>query len=136
MLPAAVSSIDVKVELPRKVPVEEPMSGGALQSMQVSPCVSPSGYSITSNDVPTNNSGLGLSSSAEGVSVVHRGQKTLLLGNAKNALAAISNQIPGWDVTHIVCVASRRNADVLRANASGAMIRFVVTFDLSATLFA
>jgi len=57
---------------------------------------------------------------ADGVSEVWRqpdgptGEVVLLLGDAANAAAAIDGHIPGFNVTHIVCVASRRNARLLQ----------------------
>jgi len=67
---------------------------------------------------------------AEHISVIWKssddeGQgKVLLLGSAANAMAALDNTIPGWDITHVICVASRKNADSLRAHASGMMMTF------------
>jgi len=96
-----------------------------LEPLRSSPLISPTGYSVTTNGSGCS-SGLGLRASAEGVSVVHlKNSKALLLGNAKNALCAIENEIPGWDVTHVICVASNRNADLLRASASGMMVRWL-----------
>lgn len=64
-------------------------------------------------------SGLWLEPRADGVSEVRRqpdgptGEVAVLLGDVANAAAAIDGDIPGFNVTHIVCVASKRNAWML-----------------------
>lgn len=74
--------------------------------------------------------GLTLEARSEDVSVVWLGtdqegkQKSLLLSGASGALAAVNNSIPAWDVTHVICVASRKNSDALRAHASGMMVTY------------
>ena len=86
-----------------------------------SPLTTPTGYSVTTqNDA----GGLGLQASHSGVSLICQCEKkVLLLGNAKNALAACENTIPGYDVTHVISLASTKNSNVLQAAASGQMIR-------------
>jgi len=65
--------------------------------------------------------GLALQPCAGGVSAVWQAtdgvadQVTLLLGDAANAAAAVDSGLPGFHVTHVVCVASRRNAQTLEA---------------------
>mmetsp|Transcript_128287 Transcript_128287/g.256222 ORF Transcript_128287/g.256222 Transcript_128287/m.256222 type:complete len:322 (-) Transcript_128287:48-1013(-) len=64
-------------------------------------------------------SDLWLKPRADGVSEVRRqpdgptGEVAVLLGDVANAAAAIDGDIPGFNVTHIVCVASSRNAWLL-----------------------
>jgi hypothetical protein len=41
----------------------------------------------------------------------------LLLGSAENALAALDNSIPGVFISHIVCVASSKNRNIVRRRA-------------------
>jgi len=65
--------------------------------------------------------GLALEPSVYGLSEVlrkpdgPRGEVALLLGCAKNSAAAIDGDIPGFSVSHIVCVASGKNARLLEA---------------------
>jgi hypothetical protein len=110
----------IVMEASRPPPLLAPQSRGTFA--QESPKNSPTGYTICETQ-SHKKSGLALEPSAAGLSVVRRGDKTILLGNAANALAAVDNTLPEWDVTHIICVASRKNADRLRAQASGMMMR-------------
>lgn len=70
--------------------------------------------------------GINLNPSSDGLSQIWQCEngKALLLGDASNALAAVDNTLPDWDVTHVVCVASRKNADTIRMHDSGMMVTF------------
>mmetsp|Transcript_53412 Transcript_53412/g.106276 ORF Transcript_53412/g.106276 Transcript_53412/m.106276 type:complete len:276 (+) Transcript_53412:84-911(+) len=76
--------------------------------------------------------GLALEASVAGISEVLRkpdgpaGEVALLLGCAKNAAAAIDGDIPGLNVSHIVCVASGKNARLLEARCRGCRANPVV----------
>ena len=66
-------------------------------------------------------SSLALYPDATGVSEIERGSTgTLLLGNAGNAAAALSNSLIGLDVAAVICVASSKNASILRAQCARA----------------
>ena len=64
-------------------------------------------------------SSLALYPDATGVSEIERSSTgTLLLGNAGNAAAALSNSLIGLDVAAVICVASSKNASILRAQCA------------------
>jgi len=81
-------------------------------------------YTVEQSSSAAVRAGLSLQPSAEGISEIWQGEKMLLLGNAANALAAVNNTLPNWDVTHIVCVASNKNTDVVSMHAGGMMVAF------------